>query len=125
MGYFYILNRRPGLTLCLALITLAFIASHTWAADDAKKIRLAYAGWEIGTAVAYVGVDSGLFKKNGLDIEEIPIRDNLSSVVQSLIGSDVLIGFGNPLAALQPMAGGVGVTVVGSAVHYVRFCVAV
>jgi len=71
MGYFYILNRRPGLTLCLALITLAFIASHTWAADDAKKIRLAYAGWEIGTAVAYVGVDSGLFKKNGLDIEEI------------------------------------------------------
>ncbi len=125
MGYFYILNRRPGLTLCLALITLAFIPSHTWAADDAKKIRLAYAGWEIGTAVAYVGVDSGLFKKNGLDIEEIPIRDNLSAGVQSLIGVDVLIGFGNPLAVLQPVAGGADVTLVGSHVSFDQYGMAV
>src|SRR5436189_4819799 len=114
MGYFYILNRRPGLTLCLALITLAFIPSHTWAADDAKKIRLAYAGWEIGTAVAYVGVDSGLFKKNGLDIEEIPIRDNLSAGVQSLIGVDVLFSFGNPLTDLIPVVGGDGLTLMWS-----------
>ena len=125
MGYFYILNRRPGLTLCLALITLAFIPSHTWAADDAKKIRLAYAGWEIGTAVAYVGVDSGLFKKNGLDIEEIPIRDNLSAGVQSLIGVDVLIGFGNPLAVLQPVAGGADVILVGSHVSFDQYGMAV
>jgi NitT/TauT family transport system substrate-binding protein len=125
MGYFYILNRRPGLTLCLALITFAFIASHTSAADDAKKIRLAYAGWEIGTAVAYVGVDSGLFKKNGLDIEEIPIRDNLSAGVQSLIGVDVLIGFGNPLAVLQPVAGGADVTLVGSHVSFDQYGMAV
>ncbi len=125
MGYFYILNRRPGLTLCLALITLAFIPSHTWAADDAKKIRLAYAGWEIGTAVAYVGVDSGLFKKNGLDIEEIPIRDNLSAGVQSLIGVDVLIGFGNPLAVLQPVAGGADVTLIGSHVSFDQYGMAV
>jgi NitT/TauT family transport system substrate-binding protein len=125
MGYSYILNRRPGLTLCLALITLAFIASHTWAADNGKKIRLAYAGWEIGTAVAYVGVDSGLFKKNGLDIEEIPIRDNLSAGVQSLIGVDVLIGFGNPLAVLQPVAGGADVTLVGSHVSFDQYGMAV
>jgi len=125
MGYFYILNRRLGLTLCLAVITLAFIPSHTWAADDAKKIRLAYAGWEIGTAVAYVGVDSGLFKKNGLDIEEIPIRDNLSAGVQSLIGVDVLIGFGNPLAVLQPVAGGADVTLIGSHVSFDQYGMAV
>src|SRR5947199_3448733 len=125
MGYFYILNRRPGLMLCLPLITLEFIASHTWAADDAKNIRLAYAGWEIGIAVAYVGVDSGLFKKNGLDIEEIPIRDNLSAGVQSLLGVDVLIGFGNPLAVLQPVAGGADVTLVGSYVSFAQYGMAV
>jgi NitT/TauT family transport system substrate-binding protein len=125
MGYFYILNRRLGLTLRLGLITLAFIASSTWAADDAKKIRLAYAGWEIGTAVAYVGVDSGLFKKNGLDIEEIPIRDNLSAGVQSLIGVDVLIGFGNPLAVLQPVASGADITLVGSHVSFDQYGMAV
>ena len=37
------------------------------AAESPKKLRLAYAGWEIGTAVSYIGVDAGLFKKNGLD----------------------------------------------------------
>ena len=52
--------------LCLAMATLTLCAGQTSAADTAKKIRLAYAGWELGTAVAYVGVDSGLFKKHGL-----------------------------------------------------------
>ena len=35
------------------------------AAESLKKLRLAYAGWEIGTAVAYIGVDAGLFKQHG------------------------------------------------------------
>jgi len=72
-----------------------------------------------------VGVDSGLFKKNGLDIEEIPIRDNLSAGVQSLIGVDVLIGFGNPLAVLQPVAGGADVTLIGSHVSFDQYGMAV
>jgi NitT/TauT family transport system substrate-binding protein len=92
-----------------------------WAADAAKKIRLAYAGWELGTAVAYIGVDSGLFKKHGLVIEELPIRDTLSAGVQSLIGVDLLIGFGNPLALLQPVAAGADVTVVGAHVSFGQY----
>jgi NitT/TauT family transport system substrate-binding protein len=107
--------------LCLALLTLGFPTSRAGAADGAKKIRLAYAGWELGTAVAYVGVDSGLFKKNGLDIEEIPIRDTLSAGVQSLLGVDLLIGFGNPLAVLQPVAGGADVTLLGSHVSFDQY----
>lgn len=109
------------MALCLALLTLGFVTSHGWAADGAKKIRLAYAGWELGTAVAYVGVDAGLFKKNGLDIEEIPIRDTLSAGVQSLIGVDLLIGFGNPLAVLQPVASGADVTLLGSHVSFDQY----
>lgn len=109
------------MALCLALLTLGFVTSHAWAADGAKKIRLAYAGWELGTAVAYVGVDAGLFKKNGLDIEEIPIRDTLSAGVQSLIGVDLLIGFGNPLAVLQPVANGADVTLLGSHVSFDQY----
>jgi NitT/TauT family transport system substrate-binding protein len=112
---------RTTVALCLALLTLGFITSHAWAADGAKKIRLAYAGWELGTAVAYVGVDAGLFKKNGLDIEEIPIRDTLSAGVQSLIGVDLLIGFGNPLAVLQPVASGADVTLLGSHVSFDQY----
>jgi ABC-type nitrate/sulfonate/bicarbonate transport system substrate-binding protein len=107
------------LSLALAMLTLC--AGQTSAADNAKKIRLAYAGWELGTAVAYVGVDSGLFKKHGLIVDELPIRDTLSAGVQSLIGVDFLIGFGNPLAILQPVAGGADVALVGAHVRYDQY----
>ena len=51
----------------LAIGLVVFAASVSRAADSPKKLRLAYAGWEIGTAVAYIGVDGGLFKQHGLD----------------------------------------------------------
>lgn len=97
------------------------LAGLAFAADGAKKIRLAYAGWELGTAVAYVGVDAGLFKKYDIEVEEIPIRDNMSAGIQALLGVDLLIGSGSPLAILQPMANGADITVIGSHVrldHY-------
>src|SRR5438046_2717158 len=96
-----------------AICALVSLVSHAAAGQTVNKVRLAYAGWELGTAVAYVGVDSGLFKKNQLEIEEIPIRDTLSAGVQSLIGVDVLIGFGNTLAVLHPVAGGADVKLIG------------
>lgn len=114
------LFRRIG-WLCLGLFIVGTLTSRAGAADGAKKLRLAYAGWEIGTAVAYVGVDSGLFKKNGLEIEELPIRDTLSAGVQSLLGVDLLIGFGNPLAILQPVANGAGLAVVGGHVSFNQY----
>jgi NitT/TauT family transport system substrate-binding protein len=113
--------RRGFARFTLALAILALCAEPILAADAAKKIRLAYAGWELGTAVAYIGVDSGLFKKHGLVIDELPIRDTLSAGVQSLIGVDLLIGFGNPLALLQPVAAGADVTVVGAHVSFDQY----
>jgi NitT/TauT family transport system substrate-binding protein len=100
------------------LSALAFFTAPLFAADNNKKLRLAYAGWELGTAVAYVGVDAGLFQKNGLTVEEIPIRDTLSAGIHSLLGVDVLIGFGNPLAILQPMAAGADIALVGAHVSF-------
>jgi len=105
----------------LAVGLVVFAASVSRAADSPKKLRLAYAGWEIGTAVAYIGVDAGLFKQHGLDVEELPIRDTLSAGVQSLLGVDLLIGFGNPLAVVQPMASGADITVVGSHVSFDQY----
>jgi len=101
----------------MALIAL----NQAGAAEDVRKLRLAYSGWEIGTAVAYIGVDAGLFKKHGLEIEELPIRDTLTAGVQSLIGVDLLIGFGNPLAVLQPVANGSDITVIGSHVSFDQY----
>ena len=104
-----------------ALVVLVFAVAAAGAADSPRKLRLAYAGWEIGTAVAYIGVDAGLFKKNGVDIEELPIRDTLSAGVQSLLGVDLLIGFGNPLAVLQPVAVGADIAVIGSHVSFDQY----
>jgi ABC-type nitrate/sulfonate/bicarbonate transport system substrate-binding protein len=105
----------------LALAALLIAAVPAFAAESQKKLRLAYAGWEIGTAVSYIGVDAGLFKQHGIDIEELPIRDTLSAGVQSLIGIDLLIGFGNPLALLQPVASGADITVIGSHVSFDQY----
>jgi NitT/TauT family transport system substrate-binding protein len=66
-------------------------------------------------------VDAGLFKKNGIEIEELPIRDTLSAGIQSLIGVDLLIGFGSPLAVLQPLANGADITVIGTHVSFDQY----
>ena len=108
-------------SMIVAVGLLVFAASMSRAAESPKKLRLAYAGWEIGTAVAYIGVDAGLFRQHGLDVEELPIRDTLSAGVQSLLGVDLLIGFSNPLAVVQPMASGSDVTVIGSHVSFDQY----
>jgi NitT/TauT family transport system substrate-binding protein len=113
--------RRAGRGFVAALVVLcaiALLSGPLFAAETNKRLRLAYAGWEVGTAISYVGVDAGLFKKNGLLIEEIPIRDTLSAGVHSLLGVDLLIGFGNPLAILQPMASGADLALVGGHVSF-------
>lgn len=101
---------------CALAITAA--PGRSVADPGLKKLRLAYSGWEIGTAVSYIGVDAGLFKKYGVEIEELPIRDTFSAGVQSLIGVELLIGFGNPLALLQPVANGTDLAAIGSHVSF-------
>jgi sulfonate transport system substrate-binding protein len=109
---------RKSLIALSAMIMLVYAFGTCSAAENVKKVRLAYAGWETGTAVAYVGVDSGLFKRHGLEVEEIPIRDTLSAGVHSLLGVEILIGFGNPLAILQPVLSGADIALLGSHVSF-------
>jgi ABC-type nitrate/sulfonate/bicarbonate transport system substrate-binding protein len=95
------------------------------AGEEAKRLRLAYAGWEVGTAVAYVGIDSGIFKENGLEVEEVFIRDTLGGGVQALIGVDIVLGFGNPLAILKPILEGSDIVFLGSHVKMEAYGLAV
>ena len=99
--------------------------SYADAADNLKKVRLAYAGWEVGTAIAYVGIDGGIFKQYGIEVEEVFIRDSLSAGVQSLIGVDFLLGFGNALAILQPINAGADIVSLFSHVSMERYRMAV
>ena len=95
-------NLKVGAIVCAILLWL----SSTAPAAELKKVRLAYVGWEVGAAISYVGIDGGIFKQNGIEVEEIFIRDQLAGGVQSLIGADFMIGFGNPLAIVQPVLAG-------------------
>lgn len=106
-----------GGLLCALLLWI----SPAQAGANLKKVRLAYAGWEVGTAIAYVGIDAGIFKKYDLEVEEVFIRDALAGGIQSLIGVDFVLGFGNPLAILQPILEGADIVSLGSHVsmeHY-------
>lgn len=109
-----------------AVVFVGLLSSTSGAAgENTKKVRLAYAGWEVGTAVAYVGIDAGIFKKYDLEIEEIFIRDALSGGIQSLIGVDLVLGFGNPLAILRPILEGADIVSLGSHVSIEKHGMAV
>ena len=95
-------NLKLTAILCAGLLWVSAATAET----QPKKVRLAYVGWEVGAAIAYVGIDGGIFKKNGIDVEEIFVRDPLTGGIQSLIGADFVIGFGNPLAIIQPILAG-------------------
>lgn len=113
--------RRCFQPILFFLFMLFFVVRVAAAAEGPKKLRLAYAGWEIGTAVAYIGVDGGFFKQQGVEIEELPIRDTFSAGVQSLMGVDLLIGFGSPLVVLQPIASGADLALIGAHVSFDQY----
>jgi NitT/TauT family transport system substrate-binding protein len=115
-------SARKPLFVAFALFGafLLLAPSHGRAADS-KKIRLAYAGWEAGTAIAYVGIDAGIFKEYGLEVEEVFIRDALSGGVQSLIGVDLVVGSGNPVAILEPILGGADIVFLGAHASVERY----
>ncbi|MBI4523641.1 MAG: ABC transporter substrate-binding protein [Deltaproteobacteria bacterium] len=89
-----------GAGLCALLLWAATVDAQ---ANGMKKVRLAYSGWGISTAVAYVGIDGGIFKKYGLEVDEVFIRDTLSGGIHALIGVDFVLGFGNSISVLQPI----------------------
>lgn len=117
---------RMRALLKFAILLVAVVLWNTSAcAAEAKKVRLAYVGWEVGAAISYVGIDGGIFKQNGLEVEEVFVRDPLSGGVQSLIGADFMVGFGNPLALIQPVLTGADVVAVASHVSLEPYGMAV
>ena len=87
------------------------------AEEHLKKVKLAYAGWGIGTVIGFVGVDAGLFKQFDLDVEEIFITDPKASGVQALSEVDFVVGFSNPVAVLQPFLEGTDTVFLGAHVR--------
>jgi ABC-type nitrate/sulfonate/bicarbonate transport system substrate-binding protein len=106
--------RKVGVTVGGALLGLLVVSGIGNTAETSKRLRLAYAEWGVGSAIAYVGIDGGIFKKFNIDVEEIFIKDALSGGVQALIGADMLLGYGNPLSVVQPILSGADLVLLGS-----------
>lgn len=119
---------RKSVAIITAVMVCGFFfgSFSAEAATDVKRVRLAYAGWGLGTAVAYVGIDAGIFRKHDLDVEEVFIQDALSGGIQSLIGVDVVLGFGNPVTILQPIVKrGADIVFLGSHVSVEKYSLGV
>ncbi|MFQ5849625.1 MAG: ABC transporter substrate-binding protein [Candidatus Binatia bacterium] len=93
--------------------------AHT--GEKVKRLRLAYAGFGVGTAVALVAQDAGLFKKYGLDIEGVYIEDAHTGGIQALIGVDIFLGSGNPVDPMQAILRGADIAFLGSHVNIERY----
>ena len=107
------LRRRLGLPIVVVLTFLLWPSlAHT--GENAKRLRLAYTGFGVGTAVTLVGKDAGLFKKFGLEIDEVYIDDAPTGGVQALIGIDIFLGSGNPVVPIQTILSGKDIIFLGS-----------
>ena len=87
-------------------------APHT--GEAVKRLRLAYSGFGVGTAVALVAKEAGLFKRYGLEIDEVYIEDAPAGGIQALIGVDIFLGSGNPVVPMQAILKGADIVFIGS-----------
>ncbi|MBI4523897.1 MAG: ABC transporter substrate-binding protein [Deltaproteobacteria bacterium] len=82
--------RTGFLVLCLSAV-LGLTAGPSAAQD---KIRLGFSGIGVGAEIHHLAADTGLFSKQGLDVEIIYIPAG-SMALQTMIAGEISIGWGN------------------------------
>jgi ABC-type nitrate/sulfonate/bicarbonate transport system substrate-binding protein len=107
---------RKSFECAIVITACAFLLwpSVAHAGEKVKRLRLAYTGFGVGTAVTLVAKDAGLFKRYGLEIENVYIDDAPTGGVQALIGVDIFLGSGNPVVPLQAILKGADIVFLGS-----------
>jgi ABC-type nitrate/sulfonate/bicarbonate transport system substrate-binding protein len=100
--------------IAIAACVLLLLPSLAHTGETVKRLRLAYSGFGVGTAVSLVARDAGLFKRYGLEIENVYIDDALTGGIQALIGIDVFLGSGNPVVPMQAILKGADIVFLGS-----------
>lgn len=98
----------------VSLLTMLLWPSLAHTGETVKRLRLAYSGFGVGTAVALVAKEAGLFKRYGLEIENVYIDDAPTGGIQALIGIDIFLGSGNPVVPLQAILKGADIIFLGS-----------
>jgi ABC-type nitrate/sulfonate/bicarbonate transport system substrate-binding protein len=100
--------------LGFAVMTLATLSSAS--AQNPAPILVAYAGQNETVGPMWVGIEKGTFKKYGLDVRLVQLRNGSLSMA-TLSSGQVQYNYGSPGNALSASVGGMKIQCVASAVH--------
>jgi ABC-type nitrate/sulfonate/bicarbonate transport system substrate-binding protein len=107
---------RPIITLVVNLALIATAAPSTASAQNLPQILVAYAGQNETVGPMWVGIEKGTFKKYGLDIRLVQMRNGALSMA-TLSSGQVQYNYGSPGNALSAAAGGMKIQCVASPVQ--------
>jgi NitT/TauT family transport system substrate-binding protein len=91
--------------------TVAFGYGSARAAEALKKVVIAYSSIAPHQAPAWVGLDAGIYRRNGLDVQLIYVESG-SRTIQTLVSGDVVAAQSAGPAAIQSNLQGSGVVLV-------------
>src|SRR6188508_1500210 len=108
-------NRRHAWVL-RAFVAIALLANSSGVcAQTPAPILVAYAGQNETAGPMWVGVERGTFRKYGLDVRMVQLRNGSLSMA-TLANGQVQYNYGSPANALSAAAGGMRLQCVASAV---------
>jgi ABC-type nitrate/sulfonate/bicarbonate transport system substrate-binding protein len=107
---------RWGPAALLALLLYGLATATTASAQLAPQILVAYAGQNETVGPMWVGIEKGTFKKHGLDVRLVQMRNGSLSMA-TLASGQVQYNYGSPGNALSAVSGGMRIHCAASAVH--------
>src|SRR6266550_565266 len=113
-------TKRPVLknifTLLLSFAAVIKVALSAPSAQSASPILVAYAGQNETVGPMWVGIEKGTFRKYGLDVRLVQMRNGALSMA-TLSSGQVQYNYGSPGNALSAAAGGMKIQCVASPVQ--------
>ena len=102
--------------ICFILLAIALADSPTALAQSNAPVLVAYAGQNETVGPMWVGIERGTFKKYGLDVRLVQLRNGALSM-STLASGQVQYNYGSPGNALSAAAGGMRLQCVASVVN--------
>ena len=100
-----------------AFVVIGLLAARITASAQAPApILVAYAGQNETVGPMWVGIEKGTFRKYGLDVRMVQLRNGSLSMA-TLASGQVQYSYGSPANALSALAGGMKIQCVASAVQ--------
>ncbi len=93
-------------SLAVAVLAVFTFVSVSPASEAKAPVRVAFAGFGVGTVVTWIARDTDLFAKYGLDIDAVYLDGAAAGGVQSLLGADIFVASQDVLPPLEAAGSG-------------------